>query len=235
MPEIVYKPLYNTRGKMLGIRISERGTTAQLLQKGLRESLLCDACERHLNTHFEQPSQKAWRALAKMEDDTSFVSRIVQTDLGFEAVLLKGFDYASLKLFLLSILWRSGVSSRGEFQQVELGPHEDRLRRMLLERDPGGVGDYPCMLFLMKQDFRGIHIPWLARFEGRVGYRFLLGRVLLWFLVTRGFESNRFIQAALTEDGNWVAHMVERDGLPEFEAAAKMAESIDIPERLLRP
>ncbi|MBZ0103567.1 MAG: hypothetical protein K8I65_15525 [Thermoanaerobaculia bacterium] len=189
----------------------------------------------HLNTHFEQPSLKSWHALAKMEDDSSFVSKFVETDLGYEATLLEGFDYPTLKLFLLSILWRAGVSSRGEFRQVELGPHEEQLRRILLERNPGSVGDYTCLLFLMKQDFKGIHIPWLTRFEGRVGYRFLLGRVLLWFLATRGFESNRFIQAALTENGGWVAHMVERDGLPEFEAAARMAVSIEIPERLLRP
>ena len=33
---------------------------------------------------------------------------------------ISGFDYPSFKLFLLSILWRAGVSSRGESQPGQL-------------------------------------------------------------------------------------------------------------------
>src|SRR5690349_8278370 len=36
--------------------------------------------------------------------------------------LVKRFDYDSLKLFLISVLWRAGVSSHPMFVRVQLGP-----------------------------------------------------------------------------------------------------------------
>lgn len=235
MPEFVYERFYNERGKMLGFRVSERGIKPQLLQMGLREPLLCASCEAHLNTHFEQPSQKAWRALAEMERDTSFVSKVVQTDLGHEVVLLNGFDYPSLKLFLLSILWRAGVSSRGEFQQVVLGRYEETLRRMLLERDPGDATEYPCLLFMTTEEFRGMPNPWHARFDSHRGYRFLFGRILLWFVVSRHYESEATLQGVLTKNGEWLAHMVELRALPEFRELLRFGDSVDVPERMTQP
>jgi len=214
---------------MVGFREGTKGIRTQFLQKGLRDPLLCTSCEAHLNTHFEQPSQKAWRALAEMERDPSFVSEIVQAPRGSEAVVLQGFDYRCFKLFLLSILWRAGVSARGEFQQVELGPHEMRLRRMLLEREPGAAADYPCMLFMTTEEFRGMANPRRARFGGHWGYRFLVGRVLLCFIVSRHFGSEGSLQGVLTEEGTWLAHMVELRNLPEFQQALHFANVTELP------
>ncbi len=78
-------------------------------------------------------------------------------------------------------------------------------------------------------------LPWHARFGSHRGYRFLFGRVLLWFLVSRHFETEGTLQGVLTEEGEWVAHMVELRALPEFREAQKFADTIDVPERMLQP
>ena len=40
-------------------------------------------------------------------------------------------------MFHLSLLWRMSVSKHPYFKEVSLGPHEEVLRRMLLEALPG--------------------------------------------------------------------------------------------------
>jgi hypothetical protein len=60
-------------------------------------------------------------------------------------VKIAGLDYARFKLFHLSIVWRAGVRQRDEFRNVKLGPHEDRLRQMLLNDNPGDPCVYPFL------------------------------------------------------------------------------------------
>ena len=47
----------------------------------------------------------------------------------------------------MSILWRCSVASRPEFDKLKLGgPHEERLRKMLLANDSGEPHEYGCLL-----------------------------------------------------------------------------------------
>lgn len=56
------------------------------------------------------------------------------------------FDYRKLKLFFLSLLWRAGVTSRRLFRHVRLGPHEERIRQLILKKVPGNPEDYAVIL-----------------------------------------------------------------------------------------
>lgn len=60
-----------------------------------------------------------------------------------------GYDYKKYKLYLLSILWRSSVSSRSFFKNVSLKVNdEENIRRMILNDNPGEIYDYPCFIIL---------------------------------------------------------------------------------------
>tara|TARA_B100000315_G_scaffold8245_1_gene8198 strand:+ start:51617 stop:52018 length:402 start_codon:yes stop_codon:yes gene_type:complete len=104
------------------------------LQKGIREYLLCEQCEG---------------SLSKYE---RYVSLILSGQIHIaphrngKLVYLEGVDYKQLRLFGLSVLWRASVSSLKIFEQVKLGPHEEILRRMILNEDPGKPDKYPFML-----------------------------------------------------------------------------------------
>ena len=65
-------------------------------------------------------------------------------------LIIEGFDYAKMKLFLLSLLWRMGVSQLHFFSGITLGHQEKRLRRMLLDNDPGSAERYACQLRLIE-------------------------------------------------------------------------------------
>jgi hypothetical protein len=45
-------------------------------------------------------------------------------------------DYATLKLFLMSLLWRVSVAKGEFFRCVKLGRHEEQLRQMLHAQNP---------------------------------------------------------------------------------------------------
>jgi len=45
---------------------------------------------------------------------------------------LETVDVNKLKLFLLSILWRSSISKRKEFNRINIGPYEEKIRNILI-------------------------------------------------------------------------------------------------------
>ena len=60
---------------------------------------------------------------------------------------LSRIEYSKFKPFVLSVLWRAGVSSLDVFDQVKLGLHEEILREMILNDEPGTEGIYPFVLW----------------------------------------------------------------------------------------
>lgn len=119
IPEFCYRPLYDKKHRIAKLELE--GMNKALLQKGIREKLLCDDCEHFLNNQYEKPFCDFW-----------FGKNILPRKLPREPYIITGIDYKKFKLFHLSLLFRAGVSSLGEFNQVSLGPHEEKLRIMIL-------------------------------------------------------------------------------------------------------
>ena len=59
---------------------------------------------------------------------------------------LESFDYHKLKMFFISLLWRAGASSQPMFDRVQLGPHLDKLKTLILNNDPSSDDDYCVVL-----------------------------------------------------------------------------------------
>ncbi len=59
---------------------------------------------------------------------------------------IQQYDYASLKLCFLSILWRMSVSRRSIYVDIDLGPYEQLIRQMLLDKNPGLATEFPILL-----------------------------------------------------------------------------------------
>ena len=92
------------------------------------------------------------------------------------------FDYPKLKMFFLSLLWRAGVTSRPLFRHVELGPHEERIRQMILAKDPGDSHAYSVILGIHR-DTPPYGLPMLepephCDDTGTRFYRFSLGHLI---------------------------------------------------------
>jgi len=64
-----------------------------------------------------------------------------------QCFILRDIDYASIKLFVLSVLWRASVSTLPFFAKIRLGPHEQTIAGMLRNRNPGTYDQYSVVLF----------------------------------------------------------------------------------------
>ena len=208
--EFLYGTLYD--GKHRFKTYGEAGEpVVGMEQRGTRERLLCDDCEKRFCRYervaalFYQGTIAAFAApQAEMQYDGGLTFTRVgkdakpTTEAVPELLRVEGVDYAALKLFLLSLLWRMGVSQLHYFHEVELGPHEVRLREMLLRDDPGEPHEYACQMCIIEADGRLItdyqSQPQKSRHEGRTFYRFYSTGIRFDFCV-----SNRPIHPGMVE------------------------------------
>jgi hypothetical protein len=91
--------------------------------------ILCAQCES-IFSPWDDYAQKL--LLAKPTEDQYVIKNgrkiaYVETDI----------DYAKLKLFFISLLWKAAVSNHYFFSRVNVGSFEPQLRRMILKEDPG--------------------------------------------------------------------------------------------------
>ena len=135
IPEFFYEQmkLYDSKHRC-NILSTKPGRHFPPVQKGIRERLLCKGCEGK----FSEWENYARRALYGGE----CIEITTNDRKGFECTV----GYRKYKLFQLSILWRVGISTQAAFSSVELGKHEDVLRRMLHGGEPGATDAYGCVI-----------------------------------------------------------------------------------------
>lgn len=106
-----------SNGKLISLDTSPH-SMAVSSQDSLSEPLLCAECEQRISK-WETPWIRQLRVTAKQ----------FKPEGGEVAV--KAYNYASLKCFLISIIWRASVCSRSEFSDVTLP--ESVLERIRLD------------------------------------------------------------------------------------------------------
>jgi hypothetical protein len=239
LSELVYAPVYKGEGTdhwTVGLWRDQGGVLKKRkVQLGLREPLLCWDCEQLLNNRYERPSTALWRHLASGEPlPAGITTQVRQGASEDRGIRFGGVDYTSWKLFLLSLLWRASVAEKQEWSGVDLGPkHEAALRRMLLEQDPGGQGDYPCVVYLVEEKSRLIAFPGPSRLEGHNCYVFHLTQVVLLFLVSShlGAEEQRW---GIDPLGTFLGVQLSRlDDVPGMQGTRKLVEEAgELPEKM---
>jgi hypothetical protein len=134
LPEPFYAGAYEANGTYPIFSNKKVGPVMRPQQKGLRERLLCPACEARFS---------GWETYSLGQ----IFHRTKQPGNDRGQYMEFQMDYAMFKLFQMSILWRMGVASLEVFSEVQLGrKHEERLRAMLLTDDPGSANEYACRL-----------------------------------------------------------------------------------------
>lgn len=125
-------------------------------------------------------------------------------------------DAKKLKLFLLSVLWRSHATERSEFNRVALGPYADKLKKLIENNDPDSKNEFPAVLFTFKPhenpelDFSNIAMSPIHRHfnNGRVYELWLFG-CLAWIYVGGGNPGKMFENGSVREGQN--LYILEKD------------------------
>jgi hypothetical protein len=125
-------------------------------------------------------------------------------------------DYALLKLFFVSLLWRSHATAQPIFSGVEVGPFAPQLREMVLNADPGGTNDFP--VFLAKFDDplgTALLNPHRERWFGVNYYRFYLRGYIAHIKVDRRLAPAEFRAFQLSPDAPLTVLQRDFRGSPE--------------------
>jgi hypothetical protein len=210
LPEFGYAALYDGKHRYFRLiadpKEGERGV--KLEQKGLREQLLCKACETKLS---------------RLE---TYASRLLADGLTVPVpgqMTTNPADYSLLKLFQLSLLWRAHVSSHRMFAPVQLGPHAERLRKMLLDEDPGRACDYPCMMGAVYDRARrmpGLIAPaMMVKRDGHHLYAINFAGFYWSFVVSGQMAKHSWRNYCVQEDGTlplYASDITKLDGFRRF-------------------
>ncbi|MDD5016083.1 MAG: hypothetical protein PHW73_13485, partial [Atribacterota bacterium] len=127
---------------------------------------------------------------------------------GLEFMQISGLDYKKFKLFLLSLLWKSHISSRPFFKRVDLGSYGEKIRHMILTGNPGKVGDFPCIVTSYRKSTLPKEIIAEPRkikldhfFNYSYGYPFLIDGFLYIFKIIENDQTDWILEAAINENG----------------------------------
>jgi hypothetical protein len=134
LPEFFYTQLYDKihRFQVVPIDPSE---SERSRQKGVHEKLLCGTCEQKF---------ARWEKYAKEAFGDGSGIKIERNG---KILKLSNLNYRMFRLFLLSLLWRMGVSKLDFFSLTNLGSkHHEILRQTLLNEDPLEPLQYPCLM-----------------------------------------------------------------------------------------
>ena len=189
IPEFYYKAIYDKDKKRFYAISSDEEKRPRHHQKGLREKLLCDSCERKLNKWETYFANLLFEKAKVREEDGRFV--------------VLDADYKQVKLHQISIIWRSGISQLDAFKFVKLGPHQEKMRKMILNEDPGDYYQYGCGLFInMKyKDFTQsiLKPPEMTKYNSHRIYTFILGG-LLWVYFISSHKPDRADELFIKDD-----------------------------------
>ena len=196
--EFMYQGMYDEKHRFFGLSMDPK-VNDRLLQKGLRETLLCEHCDNVVLASYE-----------------NYASRLLYAGVAHRSALdgndlrLRDLDYAQIRLFFLSLLWRMSLSTHHFFDRVSLGPHEEIVRKMLLRAIPGEPDEYgfTCLAPV----FKGQHLcDWImppdsVRFFNREIYRCSIGGLLYCYFVGRAALPRHITDRFVQKDGSWVIH-----------------------------
>ena len=204
LPEFFYKPMYDAKHRFLVIS-TDSAKQEKYLQKGLRERLLCSNCEDQFSRY---------EAYAR---GVIFGGVEIATKQEAGRLLLKDVDYKKFRLFLLSLLWRMGISKSEFFEAVDLGPYEEKLRLLLIAEDPGDEDHIPCAVtgVLMEGKPGNWFLPPdRIRALGQHCYRIVISGILFLFFVSNQKPPKEAMEHFIKKDTSFTIPVRNIEDIP---------------------
>jgi len=180
-------------------------------------NMLCLSCEDIFGT---------WDNYAATILITDFASgKFKKVDLRSKRFFytLSDYDYVKIKLFFLSVLWRAHASSRPFFDNVDLGPHANKIKQMLMDEDAGSSQDYSVYLVRYYDDLGNGSMcsPQLRKLDGLNVMQISLGPYTAFVKVDSQAYSNEYIECCIKQSQLNILMLKLRDDLNALSSMRK--------------
>ena len=184
------------------------------VQKGLREPLFCDDCEQLFNDRYEKPFLEAWVKNCPLPDQ-------LEPEKWYSVSVP---SYETFKLFHLSVFFRASVSTEATYREVDLGPHQEKFRQMLMSGDPGDYWQYLVIGYAVIHDKTYRLIPMIAqpqkrRFDGNMCFSMLYAGVE-WWITVLSHRTKDLEEVALRTNGRMPLLAVPWNSIPVIQAGS---------------
>ncbi len=132
-------------------RAYSKNTKSKQVQSGIYvPDILCKECEQRLGVLDNYAQTELLKNKPTKNEEFIYLSPLLSV------WQIKNFDYKKLKLFFLSILFRSHICNDEAFENVNLtSALEDELREMIIKEYPGDENKFPVFLWGYKGKFSG--------------------------------------------------------------------------------
>jgi len=207
IPDFLYKELFDRKHslKMFNAVGFKLGSTkiSQLPTGEYEGGLLCSNCDGVVLGQFESYLAKILRN-SNIPENQKIKCCVEKNENGVQISRITNVDYKKLKLCLLSILWRSSISSRKMFREVNLGPYEEKLRMQLLEGNPSSDNDIEICILSWRNDKKMptdvIGQPRRHKLAGSTFYSLLVSGYLIIYFITNSHIHKMIRTHKLRED-----------------------------------
>jgi len=206
------------QGKHIYMTVLSEGRTKPE-QRTIVEKLLCWDCEQKLQKEYETPSIRIIKEFEKhlvpMTKQPSGASFSPPYNADYMA---SGIQYASFKLFVLSVLWRMSVASR--YPQLNLGPkHGSIIKEMIYSGEAAEPSQYPILTSLVYDGESRLQdvTSWSGNKSGHWCHNLMFGGAIFSIFTTshRANLPSELPAAALKKDGTSFVHKTDFRRVPK--------------------
>jgi len=199
IPDFLHRELFDDKHRLIKFS-TDRYNCEQNVPTGEYESnILCEDCDGRIIGQYESYARIIlYGGAAQIR-----IQNYIQPD-GLKYTKVENVNYKKFKLFLLSLVWRSSISSRDFFRDVTLGPYEEKLRKMIYSGDPGPENSYTCFITSFRKYItpqQMIMNPKKIELEGKTGYLFFISGFLYIFKITERENQAWFLDASINKQG----------------------------------
>lgn len=146
VPEFMYNGLLDNLNRVAIVPLNEPHK-GKYVQKGLKEYLLCSKCDNDIIGKLELYTSTV---LYNKSNKSTVQALKLRSKDGIRSIKLTGIDYSKFKLFFLSLLLRAHYSQDKFFSKFRADRHEEKLREMILNNDPGPEDEYKLSIVAIK-------------------------------------------------------------------------------------
>ncbi|QXP79010.1 MULTISPECIES: hypothetical protein [Winogradskyella] len=204
--EFLHKEIFDENHKLIAFDPKELRKTNPSISRpssGAYEgNLLCKKCDNEIIGKYESYVSKLLNK--KLNKNEKIKCNIKHSKDKGTIIELSDLNYSSLKLFLLSLLWRAHISSRDEYQNVDLGPYANKIGQSILNENPGSDDD--TIITISKLDPTAgfsnfIAQPIRYKLDNSTYYIIIINGYIIIYFLKENHLSKKIKHQRLKEDG----------------------------------
>jgi hypothetical protein len=205
IPNFLYKGLFSEDHRLVNVNLSDFDDFSYTHSGYYDKNILCRDCDGGLLSRLETYASNCLYFKGSERSRSTIHTELLGGGEVVPAIRFHNLEYTKIKLFFLSILWRSHISVHPFFKEVDLGPYAEKLRRMLLDHDAGAENEFEVIIMHVDskktRPEKALFQPRKLRVDGNYQYVFYIDRLIYHFNISTHNKQHIYNTGIIRNDG----------------------------------